>query len=70
MLQHRRGQGLTLSGLRDFFEAARRYRKVIIDYLYAKDAFSSREWFVADKGAVDWRTLPSLLLREVMSERM
>ena len=50
--------GTDLSGLRDFFEAAQRYRSVIIDYLYAKDAFSSREWFVADKGAVDWRTLP------------
>ena len=50
--------GTDLSGLRDFFDAARRYRKVVIDYLYAKDAFSSREWFVADKGAVDWSTLP------------
>ena len=50
--------GTDLSGLRDFFEAARRYRKVVIDYLYAKDAFSSREWFVADKGTVDWSTLP------------
>ena len=51
--------GTDLSGLRDFFYAAQRYRKVVIDYLYAKDAFSSREWFVADKGAVDWRTLPA-----------
>ena len=51
--------GTGLSGLRDFFEAARRYRKIKIDYLYAKDAFSSREWFVADKGAVDWSTLPA-----------
>ena len=51
--------GTDLLGLRDFFEAAQRYRKIIIDYLYAKDAFSSREWFVADKGAVDWRTLPA-----------
>ena len=50
--------GTDLSGLRDFFEAARRYRKIVIDYLYAEDAFSSREWFVADKGAVDWSTLP------------
>ena len=50
--------GTDLPGLRDFFEAARHYRKVVIDYLYAKDAFSSREWFVADKGAVDWSTLP------------
>ena len=51
--------GTDLSGLRDFFNAAQRYRKIIIDYLYAKNAFASREWFVADKGAVDWRTLPA-----------
>ena len=50
--------GTDLLGLRDFFEAARRYRKIIIDDLYAKDAFASREWFVADKGTVDWSTLP------------
>ena len=50
--------GTDLSGLRDFFDASRRYRRILIDYFYAKDAFSSREWFVADKGAVDWSTLP------------
>ena len=50
--------GTDLSGLRDFFDAARRYRRIVIDYFYANDAFSSREWFVADKGAVDWRTFP------------
>ena len=50
--------GTDLSGLRDFFDATRRYRSILIDYFYAKDAFSSREWFVADKGAVDWSTLP------------
>lgn len=50
--------GTDLSGLRIFFETARQYRRVIIDYFYAKDAFASREWFVADKGAVDWSTLP------------
>ena len=50
--------GTDLLGLMDFFEATRRYRRVIIDYFYAKDAFSSREWFVADQGAVDWSTLP------------
>ena len=51
--------GTDLSGLRDFFTAAQRYRKAKIDYFYAKNAFASREWFVADKGAVDWRTLPT-----------
>ena len=50
--------GTDLSGLKDFFDAAQRYRKVTIDYFYAKNAFASREWFVADKGAVDWSTLP------------
>ena len=50
--------GTDLLGLRDFFDASRRYRRIVIDYFYAKDAFSSREWFVADKGAVDWHTLP------------
>ena len=50
--------GTDLKGVRDFFHAARRYRKAVIDYLYAKDAMSSREWFIADKGAVDWSTLP------------
>ena len=56
--------GTDLSGLRDFFNAAQRYRKVVIDYLYANDAFSSREWFVADKGAVDWRTLPAFTFQK------
>ena len=51
--------GTDLSGLRDFFEAAQRYRKGKIDYFYAKNAFASREWFVADKGTVDWSTLPT-----------
>ena len=50
--------GTDLLGLRDFFDASRRYRRIVIDYFYAKDAFSSREWFVADKGAVDWHTFP------------
>ena len=50
--------GTDVLGLRDFFQAARYYRKAVIDYLYAKNAFRSREWFVADKNAVDWSTLP------------
>ena len=55
--------GTDLSGLRDFFDATRRYRRVVIDYLYAKNAFASREWFVADKGAVDWSTLPQFAFK-------
>ena len=53
--------GTDLLGLRDFFEATRRYRKIVIDYFYAKRAFGSREWFVADKGAVDWSTFPEFV---------
>ncbi len=55
--------GTDLQGLRDFFEAGRRYRKVLIDYFYAKDAFASRKWFVADKGAVDWSTFPEFVFK-------
>ncbi len=50
--------GTDLRGLRDFFEAARRYRRSLIDYYYDKDAFGSQQWFSADKGAVDWDSLP------------
>ena len=50
--------GTDLQGVQDFFQAARRYRRVVINYLHAKDAFGAREWFVADKGAVDWSTFP------------
>ena len=62
--------GTDLSGLRDFFEAARRYRKIVIDYLYAEDAFSSREWFVADKGAVDWSTLPQFTFEAMLGQML
>ncbi len=50
--------GTDLSGLRDFFEAARRHRRTLIDYYYDKNAFGSQQWFSADKGAVDWDRLP------------
>ena len=50
--------GTDLRGLRDFFEAARRYRRSLIDYYYDKNAFGSQQWFSADKGAVDWDSLP------------
>ncbi len=53
--------GTDLLGLRDFFEATRRYRKIVIDYFYAKRAFGAREWFSADKGAVDWSTFPEFV---------
>ena len=50
--------GTDLLGLRDFFEAVRKYRRTLIDYYYDKKVFGSREWFSADKGAVDWKSLP------------
>ena len=50
--------GTDLSGLRDFFEAARKYRRTVIDYYYDKNAFGSRQWFSADKEMVDWDKLP------------
>ena len=50
--------GTDLFGLRDFFHAARKYRRTLIDYYYDKKAFGSRQWFSADKGAVDWDNLP------------
>ena len=50
--------GTDLPGLRDFFEVARKYRRTLIDYYYDKKVFGSQQWFSADKGAVDWDSLP------------
>ena len=50
--------GTDLRGLRDFFQAARRHRRTLIDYYYDKNAFGAQQWFSADKGAVDWNSLP------------
>ena len=50
--------GTDLRGLRDFFQAARRYRRTLIDYYYDKNAFGAQQWFSADNGAVDWDSLP------------
>ncbi len=50
--------GTDLHGLRDFFQAARRYRRTLIDYYYDKKVFESQQWFSADEGAVDWDSLP------------
>ena len=50
--------GTDLLGLRDFFEAARTYRRTLIDYYYDKRIFGARQWFSADEGAVDWDSLP------------
>jgi ABC-type transport system involved in multi-copper enzyme maturation permease subunit len=50
--------GTDLSGLKDFFTAARKHRRVMIDFYYDKKAFRSRQWFAADKGAVAWEGFP------------
>ena len=50
--------GTDLHGIRDFFNAARQYRQQVIDYLYNKDAFGSRQWFSSDKEVADWSGLP------------
>ena len=55
--------GTDLRGLRDFFEAARRYRRALIDYYYDKNAFGAQQWFSADNGAVDWDSLPQFSFR-------
>ena len=55
--------GTDLLGLRDFFQASRKYRRTLISYLYDKNAFGSRQWFAADKGAIDWDSLPQFSFR-------
>ena len=50
--------GTNLLGIRDFFDAARRYRQTVIDYFIDNKAFEVRQWFCADKKTLDWRTLP------------
>jgi ABC-2 type transport system permease protein len=50
--------GTDLLGVRDFFDAARRYRQHVIAYFYEEEIFRSRQWFSSDKGAADWSNLP------------
>ena len=57
--------GTDLRGLRDFFEAARRHRRTLIDYYYDKNVFGSQQWFSADKGAVDWDSLPQFSFQRI-----
>ena len=57
--------GTDLHGIRDFFDAARRYRREVINALYDKEAFGSRRWFSADKGAADWSILPQFSFHRV-----
>ena len=44
--------------MQDFFKAGRQYRETVLDYFYDKKAFSSRQWFASDKGAVRWDDIP------------
>ncbi len=50
--------GTDLYGVEDFFQTARQYRRTLVNYFYDKDAFSSRQWFASDKGAIDLDDLP------------
>ena len=50
--------GTGLARMEDFFKTGRQYREMILDYFYDKKAFSSRQWFASDKGAVRWDDLP------------
>ena len=55
--------GTDLYGVEDFFQTARQYRRTLVNYFYDKDAFSSRQWFASDKGAVDLDDLPRFVYR-------
>ena len=57
--------GTDLLGIRDFFEAARRYRQHVIDYFYDEEIFRSQQWFSSDKGAADWSNLPQFSFQRV-----
>ena len=57
--------GTDLLGVRDFFDAARRYRQRVIDYFYDEEVFRSRQWFSSDKGAADWSNLPQFSFQRV-----
>ena len=50
--------GTDLYGVEDFFHTARQYRRTLVNYFYDKDAFSSRQWFASDKGAINLDDLP------------
>ncbi len=59
--------GTDVTGVRDFFHAARQYRKQVIDYFYDMDIFGSRQWFSSDKGAAEWSNLPHFRYKRVDS---
>ena len=60
--------GTNLFGIRDFFDAARRYRQTVIDHFIDNKTFGARQWFSSDKGAADWSTLPQFSFQRVNIE--
>ena len=50
--------GTDLARMEHFFEIGRQYRQRVLDYFHDKKAFSSRQWFASDKGAVRWDDAP------------
>ena len=56
--------GTDLYGLRDFFEATRKYRRTLIDYFYDSDIFGSKQWFTGDGNVVDWDSLPQFTFQK------
>jgi len=57
--------GTDFDGVEDFMVAAQQYRRTILRYYRDKDAFSSRQWFAVDKGAVSWDDLPEFSYQRV-----
>ncbi len=57
--------GTDLLGVKDFFDAARRYRQHVIAYFYDEEIFRSRQWFSSDKGAAEWSNLPEFSFERV-----
>lgn len=45
--------GTDFHGIENFIIGVQQYRQTLIDYLYDKAAFSSRQWFTMDHGEVD-----------------
>lgn len=50
--------GTDIARMEDFFNAGRQGRETLLDYFYDQKAFSSRQWFASDKGAVRWEDIP------------
>ena len=57
--------GTSLFDIEDFFTQVRQYRQTVMNYLYDKNAFSSRQWFASDKGAVSWDDMPRFFYRQL-----